>query len=244
MTLSVLIPAYNEEQRLAPTLQRIVSYFDGRGEEIELLVIDDGSRDATVAVAEQFGEPVRVLRLERNRGKGAALRMGVLASTGDTLLLTDADLSTPIEEFALLEPHLARYEMVIGSRGLATSNITESQPFYRVFMGKTFNRIIRLLGVRGFRDTQCGFKLLRGEIGRELFSYTTIDRFAYDVELIWLARRFGYSVAEIGVTWAHTPESRVHPVRDSLRMLHDVVRFRWRHLGVTPRAGEREGDSG
>jgi dolichyl-phosphate beta-glucosyltransferase len=243
MSLSVVIPAYNEEERLTPTLERIVAYFRERDEEIELFVIDDGSTDDTVAVAQRFGEPVQVLRLGTNRGKGAALRSGVLASTGDRLLLTDADLSTPIEELARLEPYLDEHPMVIGSRAVATSKITHSQPLYRVFMGKTFNRIIRLLGVRGIHDTQCGFKLLRGEVGRELFSYATIDRFAYDVEIIWLARRFGYSVAEIGVEWAHTPESRVHPVRDSLRMLHDVVRFRWRHLGATPRVGEHVGES-
>ncbi len=235
MSWSVLIPAYNEEDRLLPTLERIVEYFRGRGEEVELLVIDDGSRDQTVAVASAFGAPVRVLELGKNRGKGAALRAGVLASTGDRLLLTDADLSTPIEELEQLEPHLASHSLVIGSRALASSKITHRQPAYREMMGKTFNFIIRILGVRGFHDTQCGFKLLRGDFARDLFAHLTVDRFAYDVEMIWLARRFGARVAEVGVVWAHTPESRVHPVRDSLRMLWDVSRFRFRHWGGSQR---------
>ncbi len=231
MFWSVLIPAYNEEERLVPTLERIVEYFAQRGEALELLVIDDGSSDHTVAVARAFVGPVRVIELGVNRGKGAALRAGVLASQGDRLLLTDADLSTPIEELEKLEPHLEGHPVVIGSRALASSQITHRQPAYRELMGKTFNFIIRVLGVRGFRDTQCGFKLLVGDFGRDLFSRLTVDRFAYDVEMIWLARRLGAAVKEVGVVWAHTPESRVHPIRDSLRMLWDVSRFRWRHLG-------------
>ncbi len=243
MSWSVLIPAYNEEARLVPTLERIVEYFRQRGEEFELLVIDDGSSDRTVAVASAFGDPVRVVELEVNRGKGAALRAGVLASTGDRLLLTDADLSTPIEELASLEPYLDSHDLVIGSRALAGSQITHRQPAYRELMGKIFNFIIRVLGVRGFRDTQCGFQVLSGDFARDLFSRLTVDRFAYDVEMIWLARRLGASVAEVGVIWAHTPESRVHPIRDSLRMLWDVSRFRFRHLGGSgrrdkPRVGE------
>jgi dolichyl-phosphate beta-glucosyltransferase len=128
-----------------------------------------------------------------------------------------------------LEAHLAEADLVLGSRSVASSRITRRQPLYRVLMGKTFNLLIRLLGVRGIHDTQCGFKLLRGDVARSLFADLTVDRFAYDVELVWLARRRGRSVAEVGVSWENSPDSRVHVVRDSLRMLRDVFLMRWRH---------------
>lgn len=230
MDLSVVIPAFNEAKRIAATLERVADYLDGRPGEYEVLLVDDGSLDGTSQVAAAYRDRgVRVLRLPENRGKGAALRCGVLESRGSRVLLTDADLSAPIEELERLEPHLARAELVLGSRAVADSRITRRQPWYREMMGKTFNLLIRILGVRGIRDTQCGFKLLDGEVARELFRDLTVHRFAYDVELVWLARRRGYRVVEVGVTWANSGTSTVHPVRDGARMLWDVLRFRWRH---------------
>lgn len=228
--LSVVVPAYDEGVRLAPSLRRIVDHLRGRGLDFELLVVDDGSRDDTVEVARRFDAPeLVVLRHLVNRGKGAALRTGVLASQGDRVLLTDADLSTPITDLDRLEPHLEDVDLVLGSRAVQDAEITDRQPLYRELMGKTFNLLIRLLGVRGIRDTQCGFKLLEGGVARDLFAALTIDRFAYDVELVWLARRRGLQIKEVGVTWADSPDSRVSPVRDSLSMFRDVLRFRFRH---------------
>lgn len=230
--LSVVIPAFDEAERLGPGLQQAVDYLRRRGIGYEVLVVDDGSRDATVEVAEAFaGDGVRVLRHDRNRGKGAAIRTGLLASRGERVLLSDADFSTPIEEVEKLEPRLSDAALVVGSRALESSDIREHQPVYRELMGKTFNLFIRLLGVRGLRDTQCGFKLLRGDAGRELGAELTIEGFAYDVELIWLARRHGYRVAEVGVVWANSADSRVDPLRSSLAMLRDVIRIRLRHRG-------------
>jgi dolichyl-phosphate beta-glucosyltransferase len=231
--LSVVIPSYNEEKRLESGLRQALAYLARRGDAYELLVVDDGSRDATAQVAASFGgEGVRVLRHERNRGKGAAVRTGVLASRGRKVLLSDADFSTPIEELEKLERLLAKgAPLVIGSRGLADSQVRQRQPFYREMMGKAFNRLVRLLGVRGVRDTQCGFKLIEGAVARDLCSELTIDGFAYDVELIWLARRRGYRVAEVGVVWINSPDSRVDPVRSSAAMLRDVVWMRFRHRG-------------
>jgi dolichyl-phosphate beta-glucosyltransferase len=162
--LSVVIPSYNEEQRLEPGLRQALDYLARRGTSYELLVVDDGSRDRTPEIAAAFADRgVRVLRHERNRGKGAAVRTGVLASRGDRVLLSDADFSTPITELPKLERCLADgTPLAIGSRGLAESQVRQRQPLYRETMGKIFNRLIRLLGVRGIRDTQCGFKLLRG----------------------------------------------------------------------------------
>jgi dolichyl-phosphate beta-glucosyltransferase len=163
-----------------------------------------------------------------NRGKGAVLRAGVLASRGREVLLVDADLSTPIEELEKLQPRLAEAPVVLGSRSVEGSDITLRQPFYREMMGRTFNLIVRMLGVRGLRDTQCGFKLLDGEVARRLFAELTIERFAYDVELVWLARWHGYEVVEVGVRWADSASSRVNPLSDSSRMLWDVLALRWR----------------
>lgn len=227
--LSVVIPAYNEAARVAPGLLRADAYLRARGMSHELLVVDDGSRDATAEVAAAAG--ARVLRHDRNRGKGAAVRTGVLASGGARVLLSDADFSTPIEELEKLEGHLQEADLVLGSRALAGSTITARQPIYRELMGKSFNLLIRVLGVRGFRDTQCGFKLARGEAARALCADLTIDGFAYDVELIWLALRRGRRVIEVGVRWANSPDSRVDPIRSSLGMIRDVLLLRWRHRG-------------
>lgn len=228
--LSVVIPAFNEAQRLAPTLESVLAFVEGRGQAFEVLIVDDGSTDATASIATTFApRGVRTIRLDRNRGKGAALRAGVAASRGRLVLLTDADLSTPITELARLEPELGAAPVVIGSRAVADSRITRHQPRHREWMGKTFNRILRLLGVARHQDTQCGFKLLEGDLARSLFAALTIDRFAYDVELLWLAERRGHRVVEVGVTWHDSPASTVHPLRDAARMLVDVLRFRFRH---------------
>jgi dolichyl-phosphate beta-glucosyltransferase len=227
--LSVVIPAYNEAGRIGPGLRRAVDYLRRRGGSFEVLVVDDGSRDETAAVAAGFaGEGVRVLRHERNRGKGGAVKTGVLASRGDRVLLSDADFSTPIEEVEKLEARLAESPVVLGSRAVAGAAVRLRQPFYRELMGKTFNLIIRLLGVRGLHDTQCGFKLLRGDVARSLGADLTIEGFAYDVELVWLAQRRGVPVAEVGVIWVNSPDSRVSPIRSSLSMLRDVILMRLR----------------
>lgn len=230
--ISVVIPAYNEAGRIEPGLRRAVEYLTRRGASYELLVVDDGSRDATVDVAAAFADRgVRVLRHERNRGKGAAVRTGLLASQGEKVLLSDADFSTPIEELEKLEARLAEAPVVIGSRAAEGADIQQHQPFYRELMGKTFNLLIRMLGVHGLRDTQCGFKLTRGDVGRSLAAELRIEGFAYDVELLWLARRRGHRVAEVGVVWVDSPDSRVDPIRSSLSMLRDVILMRLRHRG-------------
>ena len=229
MDLSIVIPAFNESPRLGGTLRQVIDYLRQDGRRYEVLVVDDGSSDGTSEVAAGFtSEGVKVLRQDVNRGKGAVLRVGVLASAGAEVLLVDADLSTPIQDLEKLRPRLAEAPVVLGSRAVEGARITKRQPLHREMMGRTFNLLIRLLGVRGLRDTQCGFKLLEGDVARHLFSEMTIERFAYDVELVWLARRHGYRVVEVGVTWEDSPQSRVDPLKDSLRMLRDVVSLRLR----------------
>lgn len=230
MDLSIIIPAYNESLRLGPTLRRVVDYLRQRGGSYEVLVVDDGSADDTSEVARKFEpEGVRVLRQEVNRGKGAVIKVGVLASRGREVLLVDADLSTPIEDLEKLQPRLADAQVVLGSRAVEGADIQKHQPIYREMMGRIFNLIVQLSGVRGLRDTQCGFKLLDGDAARQLFPELQTERFAYDVELVWLARRRGYKVVEVGVRWADSPASKVNPLVDSTRMFWDVMALRWRH---------------
>ena len=227
--LSVVIPCLNEEARLGATLEKVVGYLDRREKAYEILVVDDGSRDATVSVANGVAdEHVQVLEHGENLGKGAAVRTGVLASRGEWVLITDADLSTPIEDLERLERRTSEADVVLGSRAVAESEIVRHQPIYRELMGKSFNLIIRSIGLVGLHDTQCGFKLFRGPVARELFERTKVDHFAFDVEVVWLAQKAGHRVVEEGVTWEDSPNSRVSPIGDSWKMLVDVLALRFR----------------
>ncbi len=230
--LSVVIPAFNEARRIGASLEAVSAYLDGRGLTHEILVADDGSTDGTSGVVADSGVAhARVLRSPRNQGKGAAVRRGVLASAGDRVLLTDADLSTPIEDLVKLEQRLAVAPVVLGSRAVRDSQVLKHQPLYRELMGKTFNKLIRLAGVWGIQDTQCGFKLLDGKVARRLFEDIVTPGLAFDVELVWLAQRSGHEVVEVGVKWVNSPDSRVRPLVDPPLMLFEICRFRWRHRG-------------
>ena len=227
--LSVVIPAFNEAGRIGPTLDRVVRYLERSGRGFEVLVVNDGSLDRTAEVVKEFAaRRVWLLDLNRNRGKGAALRHGVVATSGRIVLLTDADLSTPIEEIERLEPWLADAALVLGSRAHPDSRIDVHQPRHRELMGKIFNVAIRSLGLVSFRDTQCGFKLLDGEIARAVFPDLAIDGFAYDVELVFEVERRGYRVVEVGVEWNDDGASRVQPMRHAPEMLRDVIALRFR----------------
>ncbi len=228
--LSIVIPAFNEEARLPDSLSKLAEFIESEGRHAEIIVADDGSLDDTARVVERWKDRgVLYERLPANRGKGAACRAGVARSSGKHVLLTDADLSTPITEIARLEAALPPSGLAIGSRAVAGADIERRQPLYRVAMGKTFNRIIWLLGARGIHDTQCGFKLIDGGVARELFADILTDGFAFDVELLWLAQQRGYPVAEVGVRWSNSPDSRVDPLIDPPRMIRDILRFRRHH---------------
>jgi dolichyl-phosphate beta-glucosyltransferase len=237
--LSIVIPAFNEAERLPATLATLRAWADQRAAPVEVVVADDGSTDATAAVVAAVAaedERVALVRLGGNRGKGAAVRHGVLRARHGWVLICDADLSTPIEDVDRLAAAAARAEaeLAIGSRDVADSRIERHQPRYREAMGRTFNLLVRLAAVGGLRDTQCGFKLLRADAARALVDQLTIEGFAFDVELLYLARQAGYRVVEVGVRWSNDDRSRVDPLRDSLRMLADVVQVRLRH---PPRRG-------
>jgi dolichyl-phosphate beta-glucosyltransferase len=233
--LSVVVPAFNEAERLGPTLDRVLSFLDDRLPDYEVIVVDDGSTDATTEVVARrmlYNPRVRILRNPGNRGKGYSVRRGMLEAAGAAILMTDADLSTPIEELLSLTPHIGRCEVVIGSRATSGARILRHQPVYREWMGKTFNRMVQALVLPGVQDTQCGFKLFRRDAARAIFSRATIDGFGFDVEALYLARRLGFKVAEVPVTWIDNPATKVSAVRDGARMAADLVRIRLTHRRV------------
>ena len=228
-----MIPAYNEAQRILPTLDRVLAWAGEHPEPVEVIVVDDGSTDATRRIVAEVGDPVRLVCNPGNRGKGYSVAHGVREATGQRILFSDADLSTPIEDYEKLATALGTVDIAIGSRALPTSNVERHQPWYREAMGRTFNVLVQGLAVRGIHDTQCGFKLFRAAVAHDLFGALTTDGFAFDVEILFLARRRGYSIAEVPVTWVNDDRSRVHAVFDSARMLRDIIRIRARHSGRT-----------
>jgi dolichyl-phosphate beta-glucosyltransferase len=228
--LSIVIPAYNEETRIEHTLQRVVDYFDARGEPYEVLVVSDGSTDRTEALVSAFSErhpQVKLLAYQPNRGKGHAVRYGILRARGEQVLFSDADLATPIEEYEKLLPYLSQgYEVVIGSRPLRESQLVVRQPFYREWAGRAFNKLVQLLAVPGIHDTQCGFKLFTREAAHAIFSLCRLDGFSFDFEALYWARRLGYRIAEVPIRWMHQEGSKVKLLRDGLRMVRDLVWLR------------------
>jgi len=232
--LSVVIPAFNEAQRIHATMERILAYLDGVEGESEIIVVIDGGSDETQDIVEGI-EPrrtgIRLLVNDRNRGKGYSVRRGMLDARGRFVLFSDADLSTPIEEATRLLATLeAGYAVTIGSRALRDSDVRVAQSWWRQSMGRVFNHVVRGLGLSRFRDTQCGFKMFTRAAARDIFSRAHLDGFAFDVEVLCIALDQGYQICELPVQWVNSPESRVRPVRDSLRMFRDLLRIRARLL--------------
>ena len=238
--LSIVIPSYNEELRLPATLERLAAYLPHLCGNVEILVVDDGSKDGTASVAESFRQKLpslRVLSNGVNRGKGFSVRHGMLEARGENVLFTDADLAAPIDEAPKLLKALETYDVAIGSRALDRSLITVRESRFREFAGIVFNTIVRILLRLPFVDTQCGFKAFRRERCRILFEQQRIERFGFDPELLYLARHHRLRVVEIPVHWGHSPATKVNMLRDSVQMFLDVFRIRWNGLrGCYPRA--------
>lgn len=229
--VSIVVPAYNEARRLPETLERIIE-FAGRDRTIfEVIIVDDGSRDETAAVVKAARPgivPIRLIGYRANAGKGYAVRRGVMEATGEAILISDADLSTPIEELGKLLHSFEKADVVIGSRALELSDVKVKQTWHRQQMGRIFNSIMSSITGLPFKDTQCGFKLLARDVARRVFEQATVDRFAWDVEMLMIACRMGYTVEEVPVVWINSADSRVRLVRDSTRMLFDTLRMRAR----------------
>lgn len=246
MFLSVVIPAYNEELRLPATLGRVVQYLqgcaEGRGRPAEILVVNDGSRDRTAETTREFararagaGVSVRLLENPGNRGKGYSVRHGMLEAQGEWALFSDADLSAPIEEWEklLAAAEAGGYDVAIGSRALDRSLIGVHESVFRENAGRIFNALMRGITGLHFKDTQCGFKLFRLAAAQAIFRRQLLERFGFDVELLYLARKLGFRAVEVPVRWNHSQATRVSMLRDSIDMFLDLWRVRrndWRGL--------------
>jgi len=229
--LSIIIPAYNEEKRLGPNLKPVLKYLDAHFPDHELIIVDDGSTDNTVQTVSKaiVDEPkAKLIAYKPNRGKGYAVRTGVLASHGDTVLFMDADLSTPLEEIPKIIDLLKNYDIVIGSRGI--SKVVKPAPIHRRLASFIFDQIkYFMVGLRRFKDTQCGFKVFSGSIARQLFAKGQIDRFMFDVEILYQAERRGLRIGEMPVAWADVPGSHVHFFEGVVNMFLDLWRIRSLH---------------
>ncbi|HRF59480.1 MAG TPA: glycosyltransferase family 2 protein [Fimbriimonadaceae bacterium] len=228
--LAVIVPAYNEETRMLPTLQRLAEYLASRPYTWSVTVVSDGSSDGTANIVEAFAQEhpeFHLLAYNPNRGKGYAVRQGMLHVEGKMLLLSDADLAAPIEEVEKLFPAIeAGAGVAIGSRPMKESRLEKRQPKYREMLGRMFNKAVQLLAIRGIQDTQCGFKLFRVDVARDVFRRCKLNGFSFDFEALMIARDLGYPIAEIPIRWSHQEGSKVNPFRDGMRMLRDLLKLR------------------
>jgi glycosyltransferase involved in cell wall biosynthesis len=232
--LSVVIPAYNESARIEATLDRVMTCIDSKGWDAEVLVVDDGSTDTTAAIIKRWIERYPRLHLIQNpgnRGKGYSVRNGLLQAAGDVVMFTDADLSAPMEEAGLLLAAIADgADVAIGSRWLDRTRQTIHQPLYRRFFGRCFNAVTR--GIMGlpFKDTQCGFKAFRREVAQIVFRLQRIERWGFDPEILFIARKLKYKIVEVPVTWGHDERSRMSYLKDGMKMLEDMAVIRYNSL--------------
>lgn len=228
--LSIIIPAYNEEQRIASTLTKILCHLSAKSYQWEIIVVDDGSTDRTSAIAKEIikDDNLTVLKNSTNYGKGYSVRKGVLASKGDIILFSDADLSTPIEELDKMLLWIEKgYDIVIGLRALPQSIIEGHQPWYRQTMGKIFNLLVRTFILKGFKDTQCGFKCFKRGTALKVFNLQKINGFAFDVEILYIAKKVGLKIKDVPVRWVNSPESKVHIIKGPLSMLMELFKIRF-----------------
>jgi dolichyl-phosphate beta-glucosyltransferase len=232
LAFSVVIPAYNEARRILPYLQAVAAYMDRRSLSYEIIVVDDGSQDGTVTLVERVGGQnprVRLIRLPCNSGKGAAVRTGMQAAQGELQLFADADGATPIQELERLEAAMGSgADLAIGSRTLASrdSRYRVQARLHRTLLGNLFNRIVRRLGIRDINDTQCGFKLFRKPVARDLFTVARIDGYGFDLELLYVAQQRDYRIAEVPINWTDQPGSKVRVFRDGLAMAREMLAVR------------------
>ena len=231
---SVIIPAYNEDARLAATLEKVLAYMADRGWSAEVIVVNDGSHDNTAEIVHGFAERnprLQLLENPGNRGKGYSVRNGMLHAQGEILLFSDADLSSPIEEADKLFAAISEgADVAIGSRWLRSDLQTQRQPLYRQLFGRVFNFLLRVTLGLNFKDTQCGFKAFTRLAASAIFPLQTIERWGFDPELLYVAKKLGFKVAEVPVAWAHREGTRINPLRDGTRMFLEMLKIRWNAL--------------
>jgi dolichyl-phosphate beta-glucosyltransferase len=230
--VSIVIPAYNEEKRLPATLTSVLDFFTSKNLDFEIIVVSDGSIDNTVSLVNDFclkHPQVKIIAYTVNKGKGFAIRKGVLSANGELILINDADGSSPIEEFERLRAAINNgADLAIGSRNKPDPNCNVSALPYRTYVGNTFNHIVQSLLLPGIYDTQCGFKLFKKDIAHNLFSASTIDGYAFDVDILYLARQRKYRLEEIGINWHNATGSKVNIWIDSFKMLAEVLKISWK----------------
>ena len=226
--LSIIIPAYNEENRLPNSLEQVFRFLDKQTYSSEVIVVENGSTDKTFEIASSFVQKHKNLRVIHNeqRGKGGAVLRGVREASGEYVFICDADLSMPIEEInKFLPPVLTDFDIAIGSRE-APGSVRYNEPYYRHLTGRVFNTLIRLMVLPKLQDTQCGFKCMRAEVARDIFRFQTLTGWAFDVELLYIAHRRGYRIREIPIHWHFNADSKVRVLRDSWRMFIDLLVIR------------------
>jgi dolichyl-phosphate beta-glucosyltransferase len=231
---SIIIPAYNEGARVGATLEKVLAYVDKQAWNAEIIAVDDGSRDNTVEIIRGYAEKnprLRLLQNPGNRGKGYSVRNGMLHAQGELLLFSDADLSAPIEEADKLFGAIAGgADIAIGSRWLRRDLQTQRQPLYRQIFGRVFNLLLRITLGLTYKDTQCGFKAFTRDAAEKIFPLQKIERWGFDPELLYLARKLKFKVAEVPVEWAHSEGTRISPLRDGTRMFVEMLKIRWNAL--------------
>lgn len=226
--LSIVIPAYNEERRLPKTLEQVMAFITSQNYPAEVLVVENGSTDHTLAVGQSFAERYPQIRLIHNpeRGKGLAVKRGMLEAHGDFRFMCDADLSMPIQEVKrFLPPQLDEYDIAIASRE-APGAVRYNEPYYRHFIGRGYNLLIRWLALPGLHDTQCGFKCFRGEVAEDLFIRQTFSGWSFDVEVLFIGRVRGYKIVELPIPWYYNAESKIKVLGDSFNMGRDLIKMR------------------
>ena len=226
--LSIIIPAHNEENRLPRSLEQVFAFLADQSYQAEVLVIENGSQDRTLEIAQGFTSRFKTLRVihEAGRGKGLAVRRGMLEAQGEYRFMCDADLSMPIEEVnKFMPPKLPGFDIAIGSREVSGA-VRYNEPFYRHFGGRFINYLIRVLILPQLQDTQCGFKCFRAEVAEDLFGQQLLNGWSFDVEVLYLAERAGYKIAEIPVNWYYRTESKVRALPDAMRMISDIFQMR------------------
>lgn len=231
---TIVIPAYNERARIVPTLEAVVQCVRLRDWDAEVIVVNDGSTDSTAALVREFARTapeVRLMENPSNRGKGYSVRSGLLHAQGEVVMFTDADLSAPMDEAELLFNAISEgADIAIGSRWLETSRQTHRQPLYRQIFGRCFNLLTRMVMRLPYADTQCGFKAFTREAAQTVFQLMTIERWGFDPEILFIARKRRYRVKEVPVSWAHDARSRISYLRDGMQMLKELAIVRWNAL--------------
>ncbi|MEI8143384.1 MAG: dolichyl-phosphate beta-glucosyltransferase [Candidatus Berkelbacteria bacterium] len=226
--LSIVVPAYNEAKRIKVLMEAIEKYVAKCDFRIETILVDNNSTDETVKIFESYHSRIPNLKVieKKAQGKGGAVHEGMMKAEGDYILFTDADNSTPISEVDKLLPYAGKYDVIIGSRYCAGGKLAIPQPLVRVIGGRIINFIIQTLAVPGIQDTQCGFKMFQNKAAKEIFGKQTINGWSFDVEILAIARKTGYKIKEVGITWYDNPSSALSPIKDGLKMIADAWQVR------------------